>query len=71
MDPKEIRKLLNRNLEWFLEKNFLTKSDLQLEYLKCLNELVQFSARIFYVKIMVVINKVSNKLIIVVIPDTV
>jgi hypothetical protein len=49
----DLKRLLNQNLEWFYEKNFLNKIDIKLEYLKCMNELFQYSGRIFYVTLMV------------------
>ena len=53
LNRKDLRKLLNQNLEWFLEKNFLNKHDIKLEYLKCMSELLQFSGRIFFVTLLV------------------
>jgi len=48
LNDKDLKKLLNQNLDWFVEKNFLNKQDIKLEYLRCMNELLQFSGRIFF-----------------------
>lgn len=53
---KDLKRLLNQNLEWFYEKNFLNKHDIKLEYLKCMNELLQYSGRIFFVTLLVSVN---------------
>jgi hypothetical protein len=50
---KDLKRLLNQNLEWFIEKNFLNKNDIKMEYLKCMNELFQYSGRIFFVTLIV------------------
>jgi hypothetical protein len=42
-----------QNLDWFFEKKFLNKNDIKSEYLKCMNELFQFSGRIFLVYLLV------------------
>ncbi len=48
LNHTDLKKLLNQNLDWFMEKNFLNKQDIKLEYLRCMNELLQFSGRIFF-----------------------
>ena len=50
---KDLKRLLAQNLDWFYEKNFLNKNDIKLEYLKCMNELLQYSGRIYYVNLLV------------------
>lgn len=50
---KDLKRLLNQNLDWFFEKNFLNKDDIKSEYLKCMNELLQFSGRIYLVTLIV------------------
>lgn len=53
LNRTDLKKLLDQNLEWFLEKNFLNKHDIKIEYLKCMNELLQFSGRVFFVNLLV------------------
>ncbi len=53
LNRTDLKKLLDQNLEWFLEKNFLNKHDIKIEYLKCMNELLQFSGRLFFVNLLV------------------
>lgn len=53
LNRTDLKKLLDQNLEWFLEKNFLNRHDIKIEYLKCMNELLQFSGRIFFVNLLV------------------
>jgi hypothetical protein len=50
---KDLKRLLAQNLDWFYEKNFLNKNDIKQEYLKCMNELLQYSGRIYYVNLLV------------------
>ena len=50
---KDLKRLLAQNLDCFYEKNFLNKNDIKLEYLKCMNELLQYSGRIYYVNLLV------------------
>ena len=53
-----------QNLDWFFEKNFLNKNDIKLEYLKCMNELLQYSGKIFLVYLLVSGAFIENSLLI-------
>ena len=50
---KDLKKLILQNLSWFFEKKFFDKTSIQIEYLKCMNELLQFSGRIYFVNLLV------------------
>lgn len=50
---KDLKKLILQNLSWFFEKKFFDKTNIQIEYLKCINELLQFSGRIYFVNLLV------------------
>lgn len=51
---KDLKKLILQNLSWFFEKKFFDKTNIQIEYLKCMNELLQFSGRIYFVNLLVI-----------------
>ena len=50
---KDLKKLILQNLSWFFEKRFFDQASIQIEYLKCMNELLQFSGRIYFVNLLV------------------
>lgn len=55
INKHDLNKLMKQNIRWFSEKvNLLNeKINIQLEYLGCMRELVQFSGRIFFVHLLV------------------
>lgn len=52
LKKKDLKKLLFQNLNWFFEKKFFNITNIQIEYLKCMNELLQFSGRIYFVNLL-------------------
>lgn len=46
---KEVKRLLNQNLEWLSKKQFINRDEVKLEYLNCLNDAHLFMGRIFLV----------------------
>lgn len=56
LKKKDLKKLIFQNLTWFFEKQFFNKTSIQIEYLKCMNELLQFSGRIYFVNLLVSIH---------------
>lgn len=53
LKKKDLRKLILQNLSWFFEKKFFNKTSIEIEYLKCMNELLQYSGRIYFVNLLV------------------